>query len=83
MDSKISRVAVRGANPPLERNHLHWVERTWVKSEWPVTPGVDATPGDYFLQADLPVLIRTMSIWITSGPPTMRELSQAEEKSTC
>jgi hypothetical protein len=29
---------------------------------------------DHFLQADFPVLIRTMAIWITSVSPTIRKL---------
>jgi hypothetical protein len=34
--------------------------------------GIDAKPGDRFLQADFPVLIRTIPNWITSESPTIR-----------
>ena len=35
--------------------------------------------GDRFLQADFPVLICTMRIWITSGSPTIRELPEKHQ----
>ena len=33
----------------------------------------------HFLQADFPVLIRTMRIWTTSGSPTIRELPEKHQ----
>jgi hypothetical protein len=82
----LENLALRQQLTVLKRRHprprldlfdkLFWVSirhfwSAWQQSLIAVTPE-SVTKRDHFLQADLPVLIRTMPNWITSELPTNR-----------